>query len=176
MSDMRKRVTTASVATRARCGRWNSSANAGKAHPALIVLVIVLVVALLPVLLTRLKGVSVPGPSSGNQDRASENDIQVIGHWTSVDFVKNISDFTPGRKSFNGSLFLKEFVFAPNGKTHKPFWTWTEGSVYHSGEKTTAKYVVKRIGQEQYLFLEWISGDVTIRGQKPWYYVLKKEN
>ena len=112
---------------------------------------------------------------SAKQVEGFENDPQVLGRWTSVDFVKNISDFNAESKSFKGTLYLKEFVFAANGKTHKPFWIWTKGSVYHHGDKTTAKYTVKTIGKEDYLFLEWMSGDVTIRGQKPRYYVLKKE-
>ena len=111
----------------------------------------------------------------GRSERAFENDPQVLGHWISVDFVKNISDFNTESKSFKGTLYLKEFVFADNGKTHKPFLTWTKGSVYHWGDKSTAQYIVKTIGKEQYLFLEWMSGDVMFRGQKPWYYVLKKE-
>ena len=105
-----------------------------------------------------------------------ENDPQVIGRWKSVDFVKNISDFAPGTKRIKRDLYLKEFVFAPNGKTHKPFWTWTKGSVHHSGNKTTAKYVVKTIEGNQYLFLEWMSGDVTIRARKPSYYVFKRQS
>ncbi|HIJ65421.1 MAG TPA: hypothetical protein HPP77_05660 [Candidatus Hydrogenedentes bacterium] len=120
-------------------------------------------------------------PAQKSESPANRNDApdiasQLIGRWYSVDFVRNIEDFQPGVQSWRGDLFLKEFEFAPNGKTHKPFWTWSEAGVYHSGDKTTAKFVVKTIGNEEYLFLEWITGDVTIRGQKPSYYVLKKES
>ena len=104
-----------------------------------------------------------------------ENDPQVLGEWESVDFVANISDFKLGNKSWEGDLFLEEFEFNKNGSTHKPFWTWTKGHVYHSGDKTDAKYTIKKIDGNEYLFLEWMSGDVTIRGQKPKYYVLKKK-
>ncbi|MHC4461499.1 MAG: hypothetical protein ACYS6W_16830 [Planctomycetota bacterium] len=103
-----------------------------------------------------------------------EKDPRVIGRWRSVDLVKNINDFKPGVKSFKGELYLKEFVFAADGKTHKPFWTWSKGRVFHSGDKTTARYIVMNIENADYLFLEWMSGDVTIRGKKPRYYVLKK--
>ena len=103
-----------------------------------------------------------------------ENDPQVLGEWISVDFVTNISDFKPDTKLFKGDLFLKEFEFKADGTTHKPFWTWTKGHVYHSGDKTDANYIIKKIGENEYLFLEWMSGDVTNKGQKPKYYVLKK--
>jgi len=106
---------------------------------------------------------------------AFKNDPRVVGRWISTDFVTNIDDFKPEFKSFKGDIYLKEFVFQPNGKTHKPFWTWTKGRVYHSGDNTTARYIIKRIGGEDYLFLEWMSGDVTIRGMKPKYYVLRRE-
>ena len=104
-----------------------------------------------------------------------ETNPNVIGHWTSVDFVDNIEDFKPGTKRFRGDLFLKEFEFGPNGQTHAPFMTWTPAGVYHHGDKTTAKFVVKTFGQDRYIFLEWISGDVINRGMKPKYYVLKQD-
>ena len=44
----------------------------------------------------------------------------------------------------------------------------------HRGDKTAAKYEIKKIGDNEYLFLEWKSGDYTIRHMKPKYYVLKK--
>lgn len=104
-----------------------------------------------------------------------ENDSPVLGKWISVDFVTDISDFKPGTQSFKGDLYLKEFEFRKGGATHKPYWTWTKGHVYHSGDKTDAKYTTRKIDEKEYLFLEWMSGDVTIRGQKPKYYVLKKK-
>jgi hypothetical protein len=51
--------------------------------------------------------------------------------------------------------------------------SWTPGKV-DVGESRPALYTVKEIDGNQYMFFEWISGDVTIRGQKPFYYVLKK--
>ena len=38
-----------------------------------------------------------------------------------------------------------------------------------------AGYEIRNIEGKDYLFYEWISGDVTIRGMKPCYYVLRKE-
>ncbi|MHC4872762.1 MAG: hypothetical protein ACYTFY_13050 [Planctomycetota bacterium] len=102
------------------------------------------------------------------------SDKSPVGHWKVVDFVKNQTDFKPGKKSFKGDLYLKEFVFKKDGKTHKPFWTWKENKVFHSGDKTEAKFVIKEIDGKEYLFLEWMSGDVTIRKQKPWLYVFER--
>ena len=103
------------------------------------------------------------------------NDTAVIGAWVSVDFVSEPSDFTPGMKSFGDDLYLKGLTFLPGGKTAKPWWTWTKGVLMHSGDRTASAYLIKKIGGQTYLFLEWESGDYTIRHMKPEYYVLKKK-
>jgi beta-lactamase regulating signal transducer with metallopeptidase domain/Tfp pilus assembly protein PilF len=95
------------------------------------------------------------------------------GNWQSVDFVEHIEDFKPGTRQFKGNLFLKGLEFHPDHTTSGP-WAWKTGSLYHPGDKTTAKYEIKEIDGSEYLFMEWMSGDVTIRGQEPQYYVLKK--
>jgi len=107
-------------------------------------------------------------------DSSFVNDPQVIGTWKSVDFVKDIDDFDPDRKNWRGDLFLKEVSFMKNGRTAGP-WTWTKGLIIHPGDMTAAKYVIKGIGGGTFLFFEWLSDDVTIRGMKPSYYVLKKK-
>jgi len=105
------------------------------------------------------------------------NDSQVIGTWKSVDFVGEMEQFKAGEKQWEGrggELYLKELIFLPNGKTFKPWWTWTKGLVFHSGDKTAAKYTLKDIEGSTYMFFEWKSGDYTIRHRKPAYYVLRK--
>jgi len=102
------------------------------------------------------------------------NDPEVVGRWESVDFVANINDFKPGIKPGQMELYLKEMIILDNGRTHKPWWTWTKGLIFHSGDKTAAKYHIKEIDGSTYMFFEWKSGDYTIRHMKPRYYVLKK--
>jgi bla regulator protein BlaR1 len=105
------------------------------------------------------------------------NDPQVIGTWKSVDFVDEMDQFRAGQQQWKGrggELYLKELIFLPNGKTFKPWWTWTKGLVFHSGDKTASKYTIKNIEGSTYMFFEWKSGDYTIRHTKPSYYVLKK--
>ncbi|NQT02918.1 MAG: hypothetical protein HQ580_12895, partial [Planctomycetes bacterium] len=105
------------------------------------------------------------------------NDPQLIGTWKSVDFVGEMKQFKVGQKQWKGrggELYLKGLIFKPNGKTFKPWWTWTKGLVFHSGDKTASKYTLKNIEGSTYMFYEWKSGDYTIRYRKPSYYVLKK--
>ena len=102
------------------------------------------------------------------------NDPQLIGTWNSVDFVGEMEEFKAGQKQWKGDLYLKGLLFLPDGKTFKPWWTWTKGLVFHSGDKTASKYTLKDIEGSTYMFFEWKSGDYTIRYRKTSYYVLKK--
>jgi len=113
------------------------------------------------------------------------NDQDAIGKWEAVDFVRNIKDFTP---SSQGDSYLLSLKLLPNGQMPQPVnvdttsdettpvdWlTWTKGYIIHHNDKTAGKYIIKEIDGSKYMFWEWMSGDVTIRGMKPCYYVLKK--
>lgn len=101
------------------------------------------------------------------------NDSQVLGEWESVDFVQDIGLFNPGKRAWNGKLFLKGLTFQENGKMPQPWWTWTKGFVLHHGDQTASRYEIRILNGEPYLFFEWKSGDVTIAGMRPFYYVLK---
>ena len=103
------------------------------------------------------------------------NDPAVIGEWTSVDFVREPSQFTPGQRAFTDELYLTGLTFLAEGKTTKPWWNWTKGVVMHRGDRTAAAYMIKEIGGKQYMFFEWKSGDYTIKHRKPQYYVLVKK-
>ena len=102
-------------------------------------------------------------------------DQAVLGKWVSVDFVRTPGAFTPGIQSFNGDLYLEGLNFLPNGRTAQPWWTWTKGILMHKGDRTAARYEIRQIDGQEYMFLEWKSGDYTIRHQTPQYYVLKKQ-
>jgi bla regulator protein blaR1 len=104
------------------------------------------------------------------------NDPEIIGTWQSVDFVKEISDFNPENIKRQGDLYLKGMTFLKKGKTPQGWWGWTKGVIMHYGDKTAAKYEIKQIKGSKYLFLEWKSGDYTIRHMKPQFYVLRKSS
>ena len=113
--------------------------------------------------------------SRDNIDLPFVNDPQVIGQWESVDFVVNPSEFNPDKPNRPGDkLFLKGMTFQENGKMPQPWMTWTKGVVIHHGDKTASHYEIRKIKGMSYMFFEWKSGDVTISGMKPFYYVLKK--
>ena len=107
--------------------------------------------------------------------KAFQNDPDVLGTWKSVDFVKSKADFKPGKKSWNRDLYLKEFKFDKKGKTQNKAFTWTKGSVHYTEWKLDGTYEIKKIDGVEYLFLEWINGDVAKRNAKPSYYVFSKK-
>jgi hypothetical protein len=103
------------------------------------------------------------------------DDPPVIGEWVSVDFVADRIDFNPNKLKRPEDLFLKGLTFLEGGRSPYPWWTWTKGVAIHHGDKTASRYEIKEINGQLYLFFEWKSGDVTISGMKPCYYVLRKK-
>ena len=109
------------------------------------------------------------------------NDSDVLGEWVSVDFVKEINQFDPARVNWQGELSLKGLSFEADsvvwwffGDNNRRKLTWQPGIAQTTFDRP-ALYRLKNIGGIEYLFFEWISGDVIERGMKPFYYVLRKE-
>jgi predicted Ser/Thr protein kinase len=112
--------------------------------------------------------------STDNIDLPFVNDPQVIGEWESVDFVANPVVFDPHKPKWrSGGLIPFKLTFLENGKTSRPWYTWTKGVLIHHGDKTAEHYDIQEIKGRVYMFLEWKSGDVTIAGMKPQYSVLR---
>jgi hypothetical protein len=110
-----------------------------------------------------------------NIDLPFVDDPQVVGEWKSIDFVTSPSNFDPDKSRWpKDKLFLKGLTFLPDGKMPQSWMTWTKGKVMHHGDRTACRYEIKEIKGTTYLFFEWKSGDVTISGMKPHYYVLQK--
>ncbi|MBF0553558.1 MAG: hypothetical protein HQK96_03265 [Nitrospirae bacterium] len=122
---------------------------------------------------------STPGVGEGKRiedktDLPFVDDPVVVGQWTSVDYVPDPGVFKPETRSWNGDLFLKGLTFQAGGSTDT-VWKWTKGVVIDEHSKTASKYEIRIIGDKQYMFLEWKSGDYTIRHMKPKYYVLMRQ-
>jgi tRNA A-37 threonylcarbamoyl transferase component Bud32 len=112
--------------------------------------------------------------SRDNIDLPFVDDPRVIGEWARIDFVENPADFDPGRQH-RARNFDLELTFLPDGRTAKPWFTWTKGVLIHHGDKTASHYQIRDIKGQTYMFLEAKSGDYTISGMKPRYHVLKKK-
>lgn len=117
-----------------------------------------------------------------------ENDSKILGSWTAVDFVKRIEDFKVGQPKKNvNNLYLAQLTFKSEGKVSSIIreggelfmpccaFTWTKGTIINPVDKTASRYEIKEIDGEEYMFMQWKSGDYTYgRLQEPYYYVLKK--
>lgn len=110
------------------------------------------------------------------------NDERVIGFWESVDCVKDFADFIPGKKNWNGDLFLKQYIFEPNGNLIVKFAErdsilqnkWSKNCVINEYNETVSEYVITNIENEDYMCVEWKSGDYSFGGKVEVYYILKK--
>lgn len=118
-----------------------------------------------------------------NTDLPFADDSAVIGKWQAVDFVNNITDFTPEKRSYSEKLYLNNLVFIKGGKmldrldnTNLSYSgsTWTKDFIVNKTEKTASKYEIKEIDGSKYMFMEWKSGDYIFRFMQPKYYVLKQ--
>lgn len=115
-----------------------------------------------------------------NIDLPFVDDPEVLGNWISVDFVKTPDQFNPDEKYWEGDLYLTNLRFLPNGEvkllddTERPYLKWTKGIVTHAGDLTASAYIIKEIDDVRYMFFEWKSGDYTLRGMDPYYYVLRE--
>ncbi|MFT8348931.1 MAG: M56 family metallopeptidase [Clostridium saccharoperbutylacetonicum] len=107
-------------------------------------------------------------------DYAFVKDSNIVGEWKSVDFVKNIEDFKVNNKQFTGDLYVKDISFTEDGKVPRTVFTWTKDHIINDVDKTDSSYLIKDIGGTTYMFFQWKSGDYTIRGMEPYYYVLQK--
>ena len=106
-------------------------------------------------------------------------DEKIIGKWSSVAWVHNISDFT-GNKTEKSGLWLKSIQFSSDGTSIREYdseeWrdTWTEGFLIDKEKSTTSAYIIKNINGSEYLFLEWKMGNYVYGGAAHDYYVFER--
>jgi hypothetical protein len=106
----------------------------------------------------------------------TQNPANLTGVWRTVDFVTTVNDFNPGKRAWStGDFFLKDLECRADGTTSLGYTWWANGWMAGQDGQTSAEYFVKELSGATYLFLPWLSGDVTIRGMAPKYYVLKKD-
>lgn len=107
-------------------------------------------------------------------------DPKVVGFWEVVDFVKKPASFNPKKPKLTDKLILEKYAFEPNGKlimtidgTTKTL-DYSKGLVLDHKKQTASEYIFKTIGGDEYMIVEWKSGDYTFGGKINGYYVLKK--
>ena len=102
-----------------------------------------------------------------------EDDLHVVGTWKSVDIVNHPDDFVSDQPQ-RSDIKANKLVFHSDGRMGKLYQKWKGSYIFHTGDQSAAHYEIREINNDQYLFYEWVNGDVLYRGMKPKYYVLKK--
>lgn len=108
-------------------------------------------------------------------------DERVVGMWNVVDFVKEKSEFNPDGKDKFKETIIEKYIFENDGRLLSIFNSaeminlrWSKGVVVNDKKSTVSEYEIKNIEGDNYLFLEWKSGDYTFGGKVNGYYVFKK--
>lgn len=113
-----------------------------------------------------------------------EEDTKLIGYFKTVDFVKNIADFNPSSKRYNDEFYLEKIIISPdndcialfNGdEKYSKTIKYTKGNVINlCFENTVSQY--KFILDDNYIAVEWKSGDYLYNSTVNGYYILKRIN
>ena len=110
-------------------------------------------------------------------------DKNVVGFWNSIDVVKEIEQFDPDKSFYKNKLFVLQSAFQPDGTLLVTYEgennvikiTYSKGVVINNYKRTVSKYHIKKINGEDYLFVEWKSGDYIFGGKVNCYYVFKRQ-
>ena len=117
-----------------------------------------------------------------NIDLPFVQDDNLVGVWNVVDYISilDLQDYTP--KQSEKKLFVQKYIVTKNGECIREDSQqnllkqyWTKGYILNKYVKTASAYTIKEIENEQYLFMEWKSGDYTFAGKVTGMYVFKKD-
>ena len=101
---------------------------------------------------------------------------KIKGNWTSVNYVDDEMDFDPSKQA-SYDLFLKGLEFYDTtvsfdlGKNSSGTSFWVDDHIYD--EESTMGFMLKKIDDVEYLFVEW-KGDDVVKHSDIGYYVLKR--
>ncbi|MBQ4510543.1 MAG: MerR family transcriptional regulator [Clostridia bacterium] len=117
------------------------------------------------------------------------NDVNVIGKWKAFDIALKVDSYFSESERFleldklfwhsaeflESGLLINEF----KGQITKKLYTldnfrWTNGCIMDINELVVSKYIIKQFKGEDYLFIEWKSGDYKFGGKVNCYYVFKR--
>lgn len=114
-------------------------------------------------------------------DMTFVNDPDVIGTWEVADFVHDPAEYDPAVPRNPNANSWQGLKFEANGVLREKYYSgdWSEGgSSWTNGllqtGSTAPEYAIETYAEGMYIFVQWKSGDYTVRADKPWYYVFKK--
>lgn len=108
------------------------------------------------------------------------NDPQILGKWKVFDFILTKEEFSPGG-SGEPPIFFKEIEFFEGGNCTSLYGdkvisgdnmqVWTKGYVLRKWNHTACAYEIRTVDNQDYLIIEWKSGDYRWGGYPTDYYV-----
>lgn len=108
-------------------------------------------------------------------------DNSAVGFWQTVDYVREFSDFSVGKQFWQKELWVKEYIFKPDGTLIASYGdnktaviNWSKNVVINKNISTVSEYTIKEIDGETIMFVEWKSGDYTFGGEILGHYVFRK--
>ena len=114
-------------------------------------------------------------------------DENVLGSWRAVAFCERKEDFDPTLCDEENKLYFSKVEFHPNGRVVSFYehgtevidsidlQTWTKGYLLRKWNQTACAYEIREIDGEEYLFIEWKSGDYRWGGYETDYYVFVRK-
>lgn len=117
------------------------------------------------------------------------SDSTVIGKWNAFDislnpniYFEESDRYIPIDKLFwhsvnfiSNGLLINEFKGQLTGQIYtKDNFRWTNGCIMDIDESVVSKYTIKQFKGEDFLFIEWKSGDYKYGGKVNCYYVFKR--
>jgi hypothetical protein len=109
------------------------------------------------------------------------NHPEAIGYWLAIDFIpfNDKNNYTP--KNSDYKLFLKSLNITPNGDCFQEYENgeiskikWTKDYILSTKSCIASNYIIKNINNEDYLIMDWKSGDYIYGGIIQGCYVFKK--
>ena len=120
------------------------------------------------------------------------DDSSVLGKWNVCDLVRPAKSFDPHNlcsvlpyealywrtaEFLEGGGMRNSFRNRDDGSFHTDaphIWRWMTGYVICNPRSTAAKYMIRRIENTDYLFVQWKSGDYSFGGDEPYWYVFRR--
>ena len=108
-------------------------------------------------------------------------DENAVGFWEQVDYVNSFENFVPNKNYWKSEKILKSYALSPNGDALLTFVNnnvatlkWSKGVIINQKIYTASEYTIKQIDGNEYMFVEWKSGDYVYGGKVYGYYVFKR--
>ena len=116
-----------------------------------------------------------------NVDVPFIKDDKLVGFWETVDYIQAGVEFNPEKHYWREELYVKKYAVEPNGNLiitynsgNTNLLKWSKGCILNERVKTNSAYEIKTINNEDYLIVEWKSGDYIYGNRVAGKYVFKR--